>query len=458
MTDIEAIGRQLADTLKGYQADYIEVHLEESQTSHITYRGRELESIDRRTATGGNVRALVKGGWGFISFNNLDELAGRIELAVKQAQSVGSKQSKLATVEPVVDTVPAEAGKNPLTIPLVDKKQLLDEYNDIIWSTQGLQTSTINYGDNYKKVIFLNSSGSYIEQENTNVTLRLTAIATDGNEVQQAGLSLGSDGDFSRIQGVNSQVAQMAQRAVALLSAPRVNGGEYTVVLDPVLAGVFVHEAFGHLSESDFIYENDRLRQIMTLGKEFGSTELNIVDSAAVANLRGSYKYDDEGTPATKTYLIREGKLVGRLHSRETAASMNEEPTGNARAINYRYPPIVRMTNTYIEPRAVPFDDIIGDIKEGVYAKNWYGGTTSMEMFTFSAGEAYMIRNGKIAETLRPVVLTGNVFTTLKNIDAIGDDLEMNQGGGCGKGSQAPLPVSNGSPHIRIRHCLVGGK
>ena len=230
------------------------------------------------------------------------------------------------------------------------------------------------------------------------------------------------------------------------------------MVLDPVLAGVFTHEAFGHLSESDFVYENEQVRQIMTLGKQFGSAELNIVDSASIPGLRGSYKYDDEGVPATKTNLIREGKLVGRLHSRETAAKMNEEPTGNARAINYRYPPIVRMTNTYIEPGIASFDDIIADIKEGVYAKNWYGGMTSMEMFTFSAGEAYMIRQGKVAELLRPVMLTGNVFTTLKNIDAIGNDLEMNQGGGCGKGGQMPLPVSNGSPHIRIRHCLIGGR
>jgi TldD protein len=197
--------------------------------------------------------------------------------------------------------------------------------------------------------------------------------------------------------------------------------------------------------------------QIMTLGKEFGGNQLNIVDSALVPGLRGSYKYDDEGVPASNTYLIREGKLVGRLHSRETAARMGEKPTGNARAVSYRYPPIVRMTNTYIEPGQTTFNDMIADIKEGVYARNWYGGTTSMEMFTFSAGEAYMIRNGKIAELLRPVVLSGNVFSTLKNIDAIDNDLEMNQGGGCGKGEQVPLPVSNGSPHIRIRRCLVGG-
>ncbi|MFC2017288.1 TldD/PmbA family protein [Chloroflexota bacterium] len=458
MTQIEAIGHQLAEALKGYSADYIEVHLEESQTSRITYRGRELESIGKTNTVGGNVRALVRGGWGFVSFNNLNKLPDKVELAVKQARFVGNEESQLAPVEPVVDIVSNKTDKDPTTMPLAEKKQLLDEYNDIIWHTPRIQTSVISYGDSHRKVVFLNSSGSYIEHERADITLRLTAVATEGSEVQQVGLSLGSSGDFSLIQGLHHQAEQMAQRAVELLSAPQVKGGEYTVVLDPVLAGVFVHEAFGHLSEADFVYENDRLREIMVLGRKFGGGELNIVDTAAIPGLRGSYKYDDEGVPATKTYLIREGKLVGRLHSRETAAKMKEKPTGNARAINYRYPPIVRMTNTYIEPGSASLDDIIGDIKEGVYAKNWYGGTTSMEMFTFSAGEAYMIRNGKLAETLRPVVLTGNVFTTLNNIDAIGNDLEMNQGGGCGKGAQSPLPVSNGSPHIRIRHCLVGGR
>ena len=100
---------------------------------------------------------------------------------------------------------------------------------------------------------------------------------------------------------------------------------------------------------------------------------------------------------------------------------------------------------------------MISEVKDGVYCKNWYGGMTSMEMFTFSAGEAYHIRNGRIEELLRPVVLSGNVFTTLENLDAVANDLDMNQGGGCGKGGQSPLPVSNGSPHIRIQNCLVGG-
>ncbi len=455
---IEDIARELSEQLKKYEAGYIEAHLEESQSNYLAYRGKEMDSVGRTSASGGNIRALIKGGWGFVSFNDFSDLPARIEQAISQAKFVGHEKSQLAQIPPIVDKVVPQSKTNPLTISLAEKKSLLDEYRDVIWSTPGIQTSVIGYGDGSKKSIYLNSQGSFIEQERSDFTLRLSAVAAKNGEVQQSGLSLGSRGDFAAIKGLHQKVQEMSRLAVDLISAPQAKGGEYTVVLDPVLAGVFVHEAFGHLSEADFVYENDRMREIMTLGKEFGCSQLDIVDSAAVPGLRGSYKYDDEGVPATKTYLIRDGKLTGRLHSRETAARMNEQPTGNARAISYRYPPIVRMTNTYIEPKAASFEDIISEIKDGIYAKNWYGGTTSMEMFTFSAGEAYMIRNGKIAELLRPVVLTGNLFATLKNIDAIGNDLDMNQGGGCGKGGQSPLAVSNGSPHIRIRHCLIGGK
>ena len=457
MTANEQIRDKIADALKGQDADYIEVRIEEREASHIQYRGRELEDIGRSTSLGGNARALVRGGWGFVSFNEPIELRDKVALAVKQARLVGKEESKLSPVAPIVDIVMPRIKKDPTAIPLTQKKRLLDEYNEIIWATPKIQTSVIAYGDGKKSVVFANSEGSYIEQTRVDVSIRFMVIAREDGNVQQIVLSMGSSGDFGSIEGLHQEVTEAAQRAVALLSAPQVKGGEYTVILDPVLAGVFVHEAFGHLSESDFVYENERMKEIMVLGRKFGGEHLNIVDGAAIPGFRGSYKYDDEGVPATKTYLIKEGVLVGRLHSRETAAKMGEKPTGNARALDYHHPPIVRMTNTLIEPQNVSFEDMVTDIKEGVYAKNWYGGMTSMEMFTFSAGEAYMIRNGKLAELLRPVMLSGNVFNTLENIDSIGDDLEMNQGGGCGKGGQSPLPVSNGSPHIRIQKCLVGG-
>jgi TldD protein len=447
---------ELTNALQSHGADYIEIRIEENQATRLVYRGKRLEEVGRTSSLGGNVRALVKGGWGFVSFNNIHNLRENVQLAITEARITGKEDFRLSPIEPIIDIITAaETGSS--TVSLKSKRQLFDEYNDIILSTPKIQTSSIGYQDSNKKITFANSEGTYIEQTRADINLRLTAIAAENGEVQQIGLSIGSPGDFTAIEDLQQQVKQMAQRAVKLLSAPQAKGGEYTIVLDPVLAGVFVHEAFGHLSEADHVYENKRLQEIMVLGRKFGDKHLNIIDGAAVPGLRGSYKYDDEGVPATKTYLIREGVLESRLHSRETAAKMQEKTTGNARAINYSFPPIVRMTNTYIEPGALSFEDIIADIKEGVYARDWYGGTTSLEMFTFSAAEAYMIRNGKIAELIRPVILSGNVFTTLSNIDAIGNDLEMNQGGGCGKRGQMPLPVSNGSPHIRINRCLVGG-
>ncbi|MFQ6057370.1 MAG: TldD/PmbA family protein [Anaerolineae bacterium] len=449
----------LTEALKGHGADYVEIRVEESRATRIQYRGRELEDIGHTTELGGNVRALVKGGWGFVSFNDLRDIKERVALAVRQARLAGEDRSRLAEVEPVVDVVPAELVRDPQEVPLGEKKRLLDEYNEVIWGCSSkIQTSIIRYGDTHKRLYFANSEGSYIEQERVDLVAFFLVVAREDGNIQRAHLSLGSVKDYSVVEGLHEKIADTAQRAVRLLSAKPVKGGIYTVVVDPELAGVFAHEAFGHLSESDFVYENERLRELMVLGRRFGGEHLNIVDGAAVPGLRGSYRYDDEGVPASKSYLIKEGVLVGRLHSRETAGKMGERPTGNARAISYRFPPIVRMTNTYIEPGDVSFQDMIGDIEEGIYVKGSYGGQTSMEMFTFAAGEAYMIRHGQIAEPVRGVNLSGNVFETLANIEAIGRDLSWNEGGSCGKGEQSPLPVADGSPHIRIRNVVIGGE
>jgi len=448
----------LSDSLKGHDADYIEIHLEETEVTTIAYSGKNLEEISHTYNCGANVRALVRGGWGFVSFNGLDGLKEKVALAVEEARLTGKGSFELPVADPVVDTVIPRLKRDVTKMSLAVKKEILDAYNEIMLTVPKIQSTRINYQDGRRRTIFANSEGSYIEQIKPDLTLQLVAVARDGSDVQQARLSLGSNGEFSEIENLHAKVRELAERAVALLAAPPVKGGEYTVVLDPILAGVFVHEAFGHLSEADFVYQNESLKQIMVLGRRFGRRHLNIVDDASIPGLRGSYKYDDEGTPSSRTYLIREGILEGRLHSRETAARMGEKPTGNARAVSYLFPPIVRMSNTFIEPGEASFEELLSEIKEGIYVKNWYGGTTSLEMFTFSGGEAYMIRQGKLAELLRPVVLTGNVFYTLENIDAIGRDLQMNQGGGCGKGEQVPLPVSDGSPHIRLTRCVVGGR
>ncbi|MFM7716057.1 MAG: TldD/PmbA family protein, partial [Microcystis sp.] len=263
---------------------------------------------------------------------------------------------------------------------------------------------------------------------------------------------------FEDLINLEEQVQGSAKRAVEALVLPPVKGDTYTVVIDPILTGLFVHEAFGHLSEADMLYENPDLLEVMSMGKRFGPDNLQIFDGAGPEGHRGSYFYDDEGTPATTTQLIKDGVLVGRLHSRETAGKLGEKPTGNARCLNYHYPPIVRMTNTWIERGTTAVKELFSGIKTGVYAQNWQGGMTNGEMFTFSAGEAWMIRDGEIAEPVKDVTLSGNVFKTLANIEAIGDDFHWDESGGCGKGGQSGLPVGCGGPSLRIRDVVVGGE
>jgi TldD protein len=447
----------MTQALKGHNADYLELRLESLDGTRISYRGKELDDISSGNSNGGCARAYVNGAWGFVTFTKTNDLRSKVALAVQQARLANGDGGSIISGDPIVSITPPVKKIDPFTVPLKSKINQLEEYVDSLWSVSSLQSTSLNYGDRKRKTYFANSEGSYIEQERIDVTFGARAVARKDGDVQQYGISVGSLGDYGIILNRAEEMEVISQKAVDLLNAPQLTGGEYTVICDPILAGVFAHEAFGHLSESDFVYENDSMKEIMVLGRKFGGEHLNIVDGASVPELRGSYSYDDEGIPAQKTQLIREGNLVGRLHSRETASKMNEKVTGNARAIDFRHPPIVRMTNTYIEPGNATFEELISEVKDGVYAKNWYGGMTSMEMFTFSAGEAYRIRNGKIEELVRPVVLSGNVFTTLENLDAVANDLDMNEGGGCGKGGQSPLPVSNGSPHIRIQNCLVGG-
>ena len=173
----------------------------------------------------------------------------------------------------------------------------------------------------------------------------------------------------------------------------------------------------------------------------------------------GYIAYDDEGVKTRKNYLIKEGKLTGRLHSRETAAKLGEDVTGNARAISYQYSPIVRMTNTYIEPGSETVKNMIESIDNGLYVIGDLGGSTDLEKFGFAAQKAYTIKNGKLGKLVRDTILSGNVFETLANIDMISGDFKLIGGlGGCGKGGQSPLPVSLGGPHIRVKNVLIGGK
>jgi TldD protein len=452
----------LSDLIARYSSrvDYLVIRLEESEGTDILLRGDKVETLSEGISIGGQVRACYKGGWGLSSFNQLSSITERIEEAIAAARIVGDGETQLAAIEPVQTScfVPL-TGTDPRHISLTSKKELCDRYSQILKSVDPkITTTSVRYGDTFQRMILASSEGTLIEQSWVDMEMRFAATARNGDTVQTGRETTGSRKAYEDLISLDKQVCSAAQRAVAALSLPPVKGNTYTVVIDPILTGLFVHEAFGHLSEADMAYENPDFMEVMSIGRSFGPKELQIFDGAAPQGHRGSYFYDDEGTPATTTQLIKDGVLVGRLHSRETAGKLGETPTGNARCLNYHYAPIVRMTNTWIERGTTPVADLFTGIKEGVYARNWLGGMTNGEMFTFSAAEAWMIRNGQIAEPIRDVTLSGNVFQTLTDIEAIADDFYWDESGGCGKGGQNGLSVGCGGPSLRIRDVVVGGE
>jgi TldD protein len=451
---------KIRKALKQAACEYVEVRLEEATRTSVVYLGRELENIGTADDVGGNVRAFHKGGWGFVSFNDTKDLSGYVREACRQAKLVGGGNGfSLAEVKPIQDEVRVSLPDDPRKVDLAEKEKLMRRYNDLILGHPKVQTSAVRYQDTGVRRTFAATNGTFIVEERLYCGTAYSATAKDGTNVQFSYGRTGGTRGWSTVLGREADVEKITQEAVELLKAEKPEAGTYTVIADPALAGVFAHEAFGHLSEADFIYQNERFKEIMTLGKRFGADSLSIVDDGTVPGERGSFRYDDEGVPASKNYLIKDGILVGRLHSRETAGKMGERVTGNARAISYRFPPIVRMTNTYIEPRDWTFEKLLQDTDHGIYAIEALGGNTELEMFTFSAARAYLIRDGKLGPMLRDVILSGNVFETMKAIDAIGNDFHLHGGlGGCGKGGQMPLPVSDGGPHIRIRNVIIGGR
>lgn len=455
--------QRIKQAIESSSADFTEIRIERRWLNRVLFQREKLETLESATELGGVVRCLNKGGWGISVFNDLSRLADHVREATQMAAVVGASSSesvRLADAPAIEDEIRVELENDFRNVSLKDKVDLALKYNTLILrESDKIVATQVQYVDRFSEITYANSEGTYLVQELPDITMMLGAAASDGKgDIQQGMEHIGKAGGFEWVQGMDDQARKAAQRAVAMLDAKPVSGGQHTVVLDPRLAGVFIHEAFGHFCEADFLFKNPRLAEIMTLGNEFGSAELQVIDEGFIPGARGNVPYDDEGVKREKTTLIKDGHLHSLLHSRETAARMGALPTGNARSVSYEHEPIVRMRNTFIESGASSFDEMIKNVDHGIYAVDAYGGQTEFEQFSFSAAYAYEIMDGEIGDLVRNVVLSGNLFETLRSIEAIGNDLVIDGGvGGCGKGEQHPLPVTVGSPHIRIRNVTIGG-
>lgn len=423
----------------------------------ISVKKREIEEVSVIQKSGGHARALLGGCFGMYSFNTLDNMPYALRQSIEASKLI-SGQKRLAKVPVVKKKISVSPKADPREISVQDKKELVLKYCNMLMDFEGIIHAEGDYYEQFSEKIYVNNEGTEIEQEELICGIKFSITSKKNGLTQQTRLSLGGSQNYEDMMGKEEVVMEKAKQTLDLLSAKPVAGGIYDVILDSDVGGLFIHEAFGHLSEADNLLKSPALRNTMTLGTRFGSDILNVVDDPSLTGIPGHYVFDDEGVQGQKTYLIQNGLLTGRLHSRETAAETEENPTGHARAKDYNFTPIVRMGNIYIDKGPNTMEEMIASIDNGLYLFGAAGGQTAGEMFTFAVQGGYVIKNGQIREMVRDIALTGNLFTTLMNIEMIGNEVQYSKGGGCGKDGQILIASGKGSAPIKVKGMAIGGR
>jgi TldD protein len=444
-----------------FSAEYAEVRTQKLFKTMLTLKEDRVEAAKQGIENGAALRVLVNGAWGFASVGtlNFETLNEAVSEACKMAKAASSKLKtpiKLVGNKAVEDKVTAKPRKDPSKISIEDKiKTTLAINKTILDYDTHVKGCTIDYLDLTGTSYFANNEGTYVEQDKLYVWSRITATAKEGDIFTFSREEIGSTAGYEIFDSETPEIigAKVAKRAVEQLTAKPPKGGRFPAVLGPNVLGVFVHEAFGHLAEADLTLMGSIL--LDKLGKKIASELVTIYDDGTIQGSFGSFKYDDEGVLAQKTILIKDGVVVGLMHNRETATKLKTKPTGNARAEDFRVEPIIRMRNTFMQPKDSAFEELIENVKAGYYLKSFRGGQANLDG-TFQVGvqEAYEITNGEIGKPVRNVSISGNTLETLLKVDAVGKDFEL-WPGRCGKGQTAF--ECDGGPHTRIKEVLVGG-
>lgn len=437
------------------KVDYVDIRAGKNNSSSIVMKDGSIDEINTGNSLNFRIRVLKNGAWGFATTNDYTKLEEIAETSITLANCLKG-DVELAPSEVVKDKVATDV-KIPFSdVNIEEKKDIMEEANKAA-SLDLVNSITISYSDSENQGLFVNSEGSLIETSESHVGMFLNAVATNGEVIQFGHGSIGGVKGFEAIKNVDIEEfgRNIAQKAVRLLDASPAPSGKFPIIADNDLTGVFVHEALGHAVEGDLILQNDSILK-GKLNTKIASDIVNIYDDASYKDGFGYYAYDVEGVKTRKNQLVKDGELVGLLNSRETASKLGMKSSGNARS-SIGDQPIVRMSNTYLEPGDMSFDELIEDMKDGIYLKGSRGGQvdTGKGIFQFNAAEGYKIENGEITTPLRDVSLSGNILETLKHVDAIGSDFKLSVGF-CGKDGQT-APVGDGGPHTRILDALVGG-
>jgi len=451
---------ELRSILSKVHADYADIRYETKRETRVTFNGKELTQIGSNTTDGYVLRVLKRGGFSSIAFTRGGDADKAIRTAEENALIISrhiKHPVRLAKTPVIKETFTPPLEEDPRRVSMDEKLELTRRYNGIPLKHEAIATTTTDYLEISREKYFLAAEGSEIREDLITTRIGGLISSRDGTLIQNVRVGVGGSHGFALLRNQEEEFEKKTSIALQLLKAKPVEGGVYNVVLNPSMAGVFTHEAFGHFSEADLIEDAPTLREKMQMGAQLGNDVLSITDNPTLPNQLGFYKYDDEGVAAKPTTLMDHGVLKGRLHSRRTAAAFEEPLSGHCVAEDYRYAPIIRMGNIFIDPSTHTLDELLSAVGDGLYLLNHLGGQTSGENFTFGAQYGYVIKSGHTAEMVRDINMSGNLYQTLKNITAVGNDLVFSKSGGCGKG-QMNYRSCNGGPHILVNGVVIGGR
>lgn len=434
---------------KGYYAD---IRIEESFTSSVRYTNEALDEAKERNENRAFIRVFNGSRWYYASVTDIACIQKELDTLYDMlpANENIDENEIVKRYEVNKDKILLYTDTSFKNVPLIKKMELCQSYFETLRLSEYGIMSGIIYADKFYNRKFYSSKGADIEYDFQLGGIAWIKALKNGEENRQFMETL-SALKFEELYGHNEMVAEkLAETENALLHSVACEPGVYPVILSPITTGIFAHESFGHKSEADFMIGDEKMKKEWVMGKKVGSDILTITDCGK--NIGSGYTpYDDEGTKTKMTYLIKNGVLSGRLHSATTAAILDEELTGNARAVNCTFEPIVRMTETVVGAGENTFDELVSRIKKGYFIKTCKHGS-GMSTFTIAPDLVYEIVDGKLGRPVRVAVITGNVFETLGLIDGATKDVEVryNVFGGCGKNEQFPLPVGFGGPYLSV--------
>ena len=457
-------------------ADFVEARFDDFILRTLRRTNDTWKDIILRSRTGTGVVCYYDGASGY-SFTSSDDET-ELKKIVSQAFKMARAAARAASLKLNFDKRPAVQSRKTETFPIKihPKTKDFDYKTDLVDTVidsarefgERISNVTGLYGELYGRKLFTCSEGSIVDWEFEVIDLRCIVISkTEPGDlvygVDHAGGTIGLElfnTKGSTPRDIGKKAGTHAKEQLKARSCP---AGEFRALIENSLAGVLAHESFGHLSEGDFVVVGGS-PLAGKLGSRLGTDQATIVDHGVpnIPEIGGLWiPYDDQGTEASRTVILDKGILKHYLHSRGTAKRLQQEPTGNCRAVHFGFIPIPRMTNTYFGPGKLTREEALELLDTGVYAIQTSGGQVEDDgSFLFKAIRGYWVEKGEVREPLREVALSGNILQLLSNVEGATKELRIHAGyfGGCGKSGQFPLPVGTGGPELVINNVTFGGK